>query len=603
MTPLQDYAVIGDTRSAALVSRSGSIDWLCWPRFDSGSVFASILDPSVGGHFQITPTGSFRSTRRYHDGSNVLVTTFETAGGAVSITDLMTVFAEDDKKRMLVPEHEILRIVECVRGEVELEVQFTPRVDYARRTPRLHFAGVLGVRVEDGRDLYTLRSTVSLESRERASAGGRFRLCEGQQAQFSLTHDTEGPAVLPPLGPHALDAVQRTTRWWKQWTSRSTYEGPYAEQTLRSLLLLKLHCFAPSGAIVAAPTTSLPERLGGDLNWDYRFCWARDASITVRALLGLGYADEAAAFVGWLLHATRLTRPELSILYDVYGELPDEERELTHLAGHRNSRPVRIGNAAARQLQLDVYGEVIDAVWQLCRGGGTLDRETVQMLCHFGEYVCRNWQRADHGIWEPRAEPAHHTHSRVLCWTALDRLLDLERRGLIGGIPVAEFERNRSAIRREVEALAWNPALQSYTQVLNGDTLDASLLLLDWYGFAEPRQPRMRSTFARIRERLEAAPGLFYRYEESRSAGEGAFGICSAWACEFLARGGGTLQEAERCFEQLLQFANDVGILAEEIDPASGAPLGNLPQAFSHAGVVSAALAIEERRRSAEALP
>jgi GH15 family glucan-1,4-alpha-glucosidase len=595
-TPLADYAVIGDSRSAALVSNRGSVDWLCWPRFDSGSLFAAIVDAAAGGHFQIAPAGSFDAARRYLDRSNVLVTDFETRDGTLRVTDLMTVFGEDDKRHVLVPEHELLRLVECVRGEVDVEVTFQPRVDYARRAPALRFTPALGVRVEDGRHLYTLRADVPLQPRADAAVG-RFPLRAGERRQFSLSYDSGGPAVLPPLGARADEAVLRTTRWWRQWVGRCSYDGPYREQVERSLLILKLLSFAPSGAIVAAPTTSLPERLGGDLNWDYRYCWARDAALTMRALLDLGYEDEAVAFAGWLLHATRLTRPRLSILYDVYGGLPDAEAELAHLAGHSDSRPVRIGNAAAGQLQLDVYGEVVDAVAQLCRRGATLDRETSTMLRQFGEYVCKNWQRADHGIWEPRSTPQHHTHSRVLCWAALDRLLELQRRGVLGRIPARELEHSRGLIRRDVEAHGWNPALSSYTQVLGGDTLDAGLLLLGWYGFAEPRSPRMQATFARIRERLEVAPGLFYRYEESRGAGEGAFAICSAWACEFLARGGGTLEDAERAFERLVGCANDVGILAEEIDPQSGAPLGNLPQAFSHVGVIGAALAIEERRR------
>ncbi len=597
---IQDYAIIGDSRSAALVSRSGSIDWLCWPRFESPSLFAAILDASIGGCWRIAPTGSPRSRRRYVDTSNVLVTEFETPDGLVRLTDLMPVFSEEEKKHVLVPEHEILRIVECVRGVAEIEVRFEPRPNYGRRAAHLRSAGGLGIRVEDGPHLYTLRSDGPLKLSGDGAVCARFPLRAGERRHFSLTYDAHGPAVLPPLGAHSEEAVRRTTAWWNQWAGRCSYEGLYREQVIRSLLVLKLLAYAPSGAIVAAPTTSLPERPGGDLNWDYRFCWIRDASLTVHELLDLGYPDEAAAFVGWLLHGTRLTRPRLQVLYDVHGGLPEDEEALDHLQGHRGSRPVRIQNAACNQFQLDIYGEVIDAVAQMCQRGASLDLETRRMLRQFGEYACENWQRPDHGIWEPRIAPQHHTHSRVLCWTALDRLLELHRMGILPRLPATKFAENREMIRRDVEERSWNESIKTYTQVQGGDTVDASLLLLGWYGFANTSNPRMRATYERICERLGAGPGLLYRYEESRPAGEGAFGICSFWAAEYLARGGGTLDEAEEWFERLLPYANDVGILAEEIDPASGEPLGNVPQAFTHVGLISAALAIEDRRRSAD---
>jgi GH15 family glucan-1,4-alpha-glucosidase len=595
---IKDYAIVGNSRSAALVSKSGSIDWLCWPRFDSSSLFAAILDPSIGGHWSMAPVGSSRVTRRYAGESNVLVTELETPDGCVRLTDLMPVFSEDEKKRALVPEHEFLRVIECVRGEVEIAMRFAPRPDYGRRSVRLRDAGALGVRVEDGSHLYSLRSEAPLALDGDATVVSHFHLRAGERRRFSLSYDEQGPAVLPALGAYSDEAVERSIGFWQKWASRCRYEGPYRAQVVRSLLLLKLLAYAPSGAIVAAPTTSLPERMGGDLNWDYRFCWLRDASLTVHELLDLGYPDEAAAFVGWLLHGTRLTRPRLSVLYDVYGELPKREQVLEHLAGHGGSRPVRIRNAASDQLQLDTYGEVIDAAAALCRRGAELDRETRAMLRDFGEYACRNWHRPDHGIWEPRSAPQHYTHSRVLCWTALDRLLELRRLGAIDGVPIAKFAENRRLIREDVEARSYSERLQSYTQVQGGDTVDASLLLLGWYGFEEPSSARMRATFRHIRKRLEVSEGLLYRYEESRAAGEGAFGICSFWAVEHLARGGGSLDEAEEWFAGLLRYANDVGIFAEEIDPITGEPLGNVPQAFTHVGLVSAALAIERRRKS-----
>jgi GH15 family glucan-1,4-alpha-glucosidase len=408
--------------------------------------------------------------------------------------------------------------------------------------------------------------------------------------------------VLPPLGEWSRAAIARSVAWWRGWASRLRYDGPRRETVIRSALALKLLVYAPSGAIVAAPTTSLPERIGGDLNWDYRFCWLRDAAFTVRALFALGCPDEARAFVDWLLHATRLTQPELSVLYDVYGNKPADERILEELAGYQGSRPVRIGNAAAGQRQLDVYGEVIEAVAHFVRAGGTLDRDTERALCAFGEYVCRHWHEPDDGIWEPRSGAAHNTHSRVLCWTALDRLLRLHAGGYLRQVPVERFRSNRELIRREVEARAWNPRLGSYVAQLDGDRIDATLLLLSWYGFEPAGTGRMRGTYARLREALGAGDGLLYRYRTDDSPGEGAFGICSFWAAEYLALGGGTAEEARDLFERVCAYANDVGLFAEEIDPSTGAALGNFPQAFTHVGLINAAVSLARRLEGATPL-
>lgn len=601
MRRIQDYAVIGDCRSAALISRDGSLDWLCWPRFDSPALFAAILDEKAG-RWSVSPAGPFRATRRYVDGTNVLETLFDTPSGSLLLTDLMPVMSEDEKRNVLLPDHQILRQLECRRGEVEVEIRFQPRPDFGLGRARWRDAGKLGLRMESSAGLLTLRADVPLGPAEGGELHARAHLRAGDVRHLSLTFEDEWVAALPPLGPHARDAIQRSVDWWRDWASRLTYEGPCREAVLRSALALKLLVYAPSGAILAAPTTSLPERLGGGLNWDYRFCWLRDAALTMRALFGLGFVEEAEAFLSWLLHSTRLTQPELRILYDVHGNKPKPERTLPHLAGHAGSRPVRIGNAAIDQLQLDVYGEVIDAAAQFVRQGGTLDRETQRMLRSFGEYVCRHWSQADEGLWEPRSGRAHHTHSRVLCWTALDRLIELEAKGHLRGVPVADFRKNRELIRREVERRAWNPALQSYVARLDGDTLDASLLLLAWYGFEENSSPRMRRTYQRIRERLGAAHGLLYRYRDPESAGEGAFGICSFWGAEHLALGGGSAEEAQAVLEGLVGLGNDVGLFAEEIDPETGDALGNFPQAFTHIGLINAALSLSRRLEGQESL-
>ena len=601
MNAIEDYAAIGDGRSAALVGRDGSIDWLCWPRFDSPSIFGAILDPAAG-RWQIAPVAPFRTERHYIQDTNVLQTRFDTGAGVMVLTDLMPVASEEEKDRLLMPEGEILRLVECERGEVEVDMMFDPRPGYGLRPARIRQAGQLGFRMETGAGLLVLRTDLPLELTAEGRLRGRVRLSAGDAVVASLTFAVDGPAVLPPLGEWSRAAVARTVDWWRTWASGARYDGPRREMVIRSALALKLMVYAPSGAVIAAPTTSLPERIGGTLNWDYRFCWLRDASMTVRALFGLGFLDEAHAFLDWLLQATRLTQPELRVLYDVHGNKPRAERILDRLAGYRGSRPVRIGNAAADQLQLDVYGEVIDAVTHFVREGGTLDRETGRALAAFGEYVCRHWDQPDEGIWEPRTGRSCHTHSLVLCWTALDRLLQLHAQGHLRGVPADKFKENREAIRRLVETRAWNPALQSYVAHLDGDRVDAALLLLAWYGFEAAGSDRMRQTYQRIRERLGAGDGLLYRYRiPSLRSGqalpdEGTFGISSFWGVEYLALGGGTVQEARDLFERLCGHANDVGLFAEEVDPTTGAALGNFPQAFTHVGLINAALSLARRR-------
>ena len=320
-------------------------------------------------------------------------------------------------------------------------------------------SGSLGLRLEMGTGILTLRSDVRFVATTERGMAARFRLKAGESIDFSLTLAEERPAVLPPLGEVVRQKLDLTVEWWRRWAARATYSGPYRDAVVRSALALKLMIYAPSGAMIAAPTTSLPERIGGDRNWDYRFCWLRDAAFTARALFGLGYHEDGEAFVSWLLHATRLTRPELRVAYDVYGRSMPEESELTHLSGYADSRPVRIGNAARDQLQLDVYGEVIEAVTHFLRRGGSLDRETQRMLRHFGGYVCRHWHEPDNGIWEPRGERQHFTHSRLLCWVALDRLIEMQSESHCHGLPVDELKTHREEIRRDIEQRGWNPEL------------------------------------------------------------------------------------------------------------------------------------------------
>jgi GH15 family glucan-1,4-alpha-glucosidase len=424
----------------------------------------------------------------------------------------------------------------------------------------------------------------------------------GEALHFSLLWCDDGPAVLAPLGAFTRQAIGRSIAWWQGWAGACTYQGRFRDAVVRSALVLKLMTYSPSGAIVAAPTTSLPERPGGDLNWDYRFCWLRDASLTARALFGLGYRCEAEAFVTWLLHTTRLTRPELRVLYDVYGETVMRERELD-LEGYHGARPVRVGNGARNQLQLDVYGEVIAATTLFVAQGNRIDQETQRMLRRFGNFVCNHWDDPDEGIWEERTGRRRHTYSRVMCWVALDRLLELARKGHLPRIDAERYERIAAKIRSAVERLGWSTALASYVREIERPCVDAALLLLPWYGFEPADSPRMRATWTRVRTRLAAPNGLLYRYRTGDSPGEGAFGVCAFWAAEYLALGGGPLAEAERMFEHVLRFANDVGLYAEEMDPTTGAPLGNFPQAFTHIGLINAALSIEQRIQRGHAEP
>jgi GH15 family glucan-1,4-alpha-glucosidase len=591
---IADYGIIGDCRSAALVSKDGLLEWLCWPRFDSASVFAALLDRERGGFWKISPIPPYTVKREYVTNTNVLQTHFTTASGRAVLTDLMPV----RQNSTLVPDHEIIRRLACESGEMKVEIVFAPCPDYGEQSPPLRQFGKLGLRVDCGRGVYWLRSSVPLKINGRF-ASARISLRAGEDLRFSLSYSENAPAVLPPLDtlPHR---IEQCVQWWENWSAQAQYDGEFREEVIRSALTLKLLCFSLSGAIVAAPTTSLPERIGGDLNWDYRFCWLRDSSLTIRALLELGYWEEATHFLDWMLHATRLTQPELRILYTVFGNPAPKERVSKVLRGHKGSSPVRIGNAARGQLQLDVYGEVIDAAAQFASRGGTLDRETQKVLLGLGNYVVKHWCLPDEGIWEPRTGRRHHTHSRLLCWVALDRLVTLSDQGKLGRANVEEYRKPSDAIRREIITRGWNEKLQSYVSELDGDHLDASLLLMSWYGFEKPDSPRMQSTYRAIRSRLGTKEGLLYRYEAQTQ--EGTFAICSFWEAEYLALGGGTVQETRNLITTLLKYKSDLGLYAEEINGQTGEALGNFPQAFTHVGFISGALSLDQRKKGEQQL-
>jgi GH15 family glucan-1,4-alpha-glucosidase len=593
--PIGDYAAIGDGRTAALVSRAGSIDWWCVPRFDSPSVFAALLDRRRGGRFAVRPTARFTTERRYLPDTNVLETTFVTDGGRARLIDSLPAISEEAKRSELRPEREILRRVEVLEGEVEVEVECDPRPDYGRRSPRCRDRGPLGVFWASGREALVLHSEVPLDPATADGAHevrGRALLRAGERRWLSIAYTDGDPVVLSVFGEVAERKLASTVEWWRAWSGRCRYDGPFREAVVRSALALKLLAYAPSGAIVAAPTTSLPESIGGVRNWDYRFCWLRDSSLTVQALVDLGYPEEATAFLSWILHAARLGS-DLRVLYDLHGRHGQPERELDHLEGYAGSRPVRIGNAAQDQLQLDIHGEVADAVAEYVRRGGRLDRSSRRLMGRLGDSVCATWSKPDQSIWEIRDDPHHHTYSRVMAWVALDRLLELHQRGVIA-VDAEHFRRVRAEIRQDVEEHGWNDRIQSYVSVLGGAEVDASLLLLQRYGYAAAAEPRMRATCARVHERLSAGP-LLYRYmgPDGLPGGEGAFGIASFWGVQCRAHQGG-IDDAAATFEAILGYANDVGLFAEEIDPGSGDALGNFPQAFTHVGLIDAALALAE---------
>jgi GH15 family glucan-1,4-alpha-glucosidase len=592
--PIGDYAIIGDCRSVALISTGGSIDWLCWPRIDSPSIFGALLDPERGGRIVVRPTASFQSSRRYIGRTNVLETTFRSATGVLRLVDLMPVASEGDKSHILWAGHQVLRLLECVEGEMEVEVRCDPRPDYGRVVPRLRDRGPLGIYCEHRARVLVLRSDLPLTlSMDHSEAVGRARLRRGDRRAVALVYSDRAPAILPPLEAEADVKLRATLAWWEAWAGRCAYTGPYREAVIRSALALKLLAYAPSGAVVAAPTTSLPEWPGGVRNWDYRYCWLRDTSLTLQALFDLGYPAEAEAFISWLRQATRRTAPEIQVLYDVYGESHLPERTLDHLAGYAGSRPVRVGNDAHNQLQLDIYGEVLDAAHQFAVRGGRLDRTTGRFLVGLGETVCRRWREPDEGIWEVRGGRRHHTYSKAMCWVALDRLIDLHRTRHVAA-PVDRFRAVRDEIRKEIERLGYDETRRSYVSVFGGRDLDASLLLLARYGYTAPREARMQATWTAIERELARGP-LLYRYRAENDGlpvGEGAFGICSFWAVDYRARQD-DLDGAHRTFEQLLGYATDTGLFAEEIEPETGAHLGNFPQAFTHVGLIDAALSLE----------
>ncbi len=586
--PIREYALVGDGRTTALIARDGAVDWLCLPNVDSPSVFARVLDAERGGSFRLEPGVPYEAERRYQDNSNVLETTFTTAEGVVRVTDAMTL-TDDDR---LSPLRELCRKVEALSGTVPLRWSFDPRFGYGeRRTELDRRAGRWFA--HSGTECVALGAwNVGEITANGATVGGELRLREGDSALLELSAAHKEPAVLP-----SRDDVERrlaqTARFWPRWAGRIRYDGPWRDAVVRSVLALKLLVYAPSGAMVAAPTASFPEWIGGSRNWDYRLTWLRDASWALDALIRLGIDDEAHAFFWWFMHASRVTQPRLQILYKVDGSAHSKERELSELAGYRRSAPVRVGNGAADQVQLDVYGSVLDAIWLYVQDVGHVDGDTGKEIAKIADYVAEHWRERDSGIWEVRAETTHFTQSKALCWVALDRACKLAERGLIPD-RTDRWSAAADEIRAFVDKQSWDAERNSYVRAPDLRELDASLLTLAILSYDDPAGERLRGTVAAVERELRQGPFVYrYRGEDGVGGEEGAFLTCSFWLVDALARQG-RLDDARRLMDELVGLANDVGLYSEEIDPNSAEFLGNFPQGLTHLALVNAAHSIED---------
>jgi GH15 family glucan-1,4-alpha-glucosidase len=600
--PIANYGLLADCNSAALVDRDGSIDWLCVPRYDSDAVFARLLDPD-GGHWSIRPAGEFKSERRYVPGTLVVETTFTTRAGTVRLSDAM-VFAEGQRGHDLGYDapHELVRSVEGVSGEVELSLELAPRPENGLIKPL--------IRLEDGgaRTFGSCRlgvhSGVPLRLDD-ATMTASFTVGEGDRVGFSMqwapAERREAPAPTP--ADRVADRMADTVEAWRSWEAdHDIYDGPHRPLVRLSSRVLKGLTYRPTGAIVAAPTTSLPETVGGERNWDYRFSWIRDSSLTMEALYIGACTDEAEEFVSFMTSSAggRAGEGSLQIMYGIGGEHDLSERELPHLRGWRDSSPVRVGNGAWDQVQLDVYGELLNSLYLYRDRLGELHMEIQAFVADLADTAARRWRESDSGMWEMRGESRHHLSSKVLCWAALDRAVKLAPQ-LGEHAKTEEWEAVRDEIRAVVLERGWSERRQAYAQSFDSDELDAAQLLMPILGFLPATDERMRSTIDAIaRELTEDGLVLRYRNEEGMNADgltgeEGTFVICSFWLVSALAKAG-EVERAEALFDQLVGYANDLGLLAEEIDTANGEQLGNFPQAFSHIGLITAAWEIDKAR-------
>ncbi|MCW7941592.1 glycosyl hydrolase family 15 [Streptomyces hygroscopicus] len=590
--PIAEHGLIGDLRSVALVGTNGTIDWYCCPSFDAPSVFAAILDAERGGSFELTATVPARTKQFYFPDTNVLITRFFTEDGVGEVQDFMPVGAgcvETDR-------HRLIRRVLCVRGSIPFRVRVAPRFDYGAQRHTLRLLG--DVAVFEAVDMsLALTATMPLEGDDR-DVWADFKLAEGESAVFSL--DQVGTELAPRMCARAEAERQfeTTVAYWRRWLHASRYRGRWREMVHRSALTLKLLTYAPTGAIVAAPTTSLPEQVGGERNWDYRYVWVRDAAFCVYALLRLGFTEEAEAFMKFvtqhIIPGAGGPSGPLQIMYGIDGRTDLPERELPHLEGHRGSAPVRVGNAAADQLQLDIYGALIDSIYLYDKWAQPISSEHWDDVCSLVDWVCDHWDQPDEGVWETRGGRKNFLYSRVMCWVAIERAIRMaNRRGLPADL--ARWQRTRDTIYRRIMQRGWSDVRRAFVQHEDGDVLDAALLMMPLAKFIAPTDPKWLSTLDALTQDL-VSDSLVYRYDPQASpdglrGDEGTFSICSFWYVEALVRAG-RIDEARLAFEKMLTYANHLGLYAEEIGH-TGEQQGNFPQAFTHFALISAAFNLD----------
>lgn len=595
--PIEDYGLIGDMHTAALVSLGGSIDWLCLPHFDSPSVFGALLDDRQGGFFSIAPEASEVAHRQFYwPQTNVLVTRFMTEHGAAEVVDFMPVTSVHPAPR----HHDLVRRITAVRGCLPIRVVCRPAFDYARATHRVESTAT-GVRFISSALTLGLASNVALAP-DGMAASARFDLEEGESAHFILRVEDEEPsASILPSSTQIEASFQQTVQFWRRWIGRSQYDGRWREMVERSLLTLKLLTYEPTGAIIAAPTTSLPESIGGVRNWDYRYTWVRDAAFTLYALLRLGFHEEAHRYFLFLRGVIRQQdEGALQVLYGIDGRCSVDEHTLDHLDGYRGSRPVRIGNGAARQSQLDIYGELVDSMYLYDKWGTPIAHDDWVTISRFVELVLVSWNRPDHGMWEIRSDPRHHVSSKVMCWVAVDRALRIAaRRSFPCDVP--RWTAGRDAIYTDIMTKGWNEARQAFVMHYGSDALDASSLLMSLTLFVAPNDPRMLSTLDALMRKPDAGglliDSLLRRYDvreapDGLAGEEGTFNMCSFWLVEALTRAGryqpALLERARLLFERMLGYSNHLGLFGEETG-SRGEALGNYPQGFTHLALISAA--------------
>ena len=602
--PIADYALLSNCNGSALVSRGGSIDWACLPRFDSASIFARILDPK-GGHWSIAPVEAASCSRRYLDETMVMRTELVTSAGAVALTDALVLGAGEGHAIGRSAPDTLIRVVEGLSGQVELGVEFAPRPEYGLTTPRL-VAMPGGIRSVGGETVLALDTGVPFTI-EGGTATARFDVAAGERRSFAMR-------LCSPWDPHPAalsdddigSLLDRTIAGWRSWSAmHHGYDGAYRDLVRFSGRVLQALTFAPSGAIIAAPTTSLPEAIAGSRNWDYRYSWVRDTSLILEALWVAACPDEAAEFfrffataAGGLVNANY----PLQIMYGVRGERLLFEHELTHLEGYAQSRPVRVGNGAWQQTQLDVYGELLSAAYLLATRIGQFEPDTAAFLADVADTAAAQWQAPDHGVWEFRGPRRHTLYSKLMCWVAMDRAIKLAP-SLGAEDHVAHWSKTRDDIRHAIETQGWSDVAGAFTQSFGSNALDASALIIPRCGFLDPHDPRMRATVAAITDRLTDERGFVYRYlhDDGLEGAEGTFTICTFWLVECLARSGKS-DEARRLFDRVVAHRNDVDLLSEEIS-LDGALTGNFPQAFSHVGLVNAAWAITEAEEGSRPAP